>query len=81
MIPLYGLLWSMGFIFWLILLSAALSLRMGRPANALICLPFILLFATLCIATPVATEFRYAYAAFYALPLLILSPFVHDRQL
>ena len=71
----------MGFIFWLILLSAALSLRMGRPANALICLPFILLFATLCIATPVATEFRYAYAAFYALPLLILSPFVHDRQL
>ncbi|MDE7322816.1 MAG: hypothetical protein K2N73_08780 [Lachnospiraceae bacterium] len=80
MIPLYGLLWSMGFILWLILLIAALSLRMGRPANALICLPFILLIATLCIATPVATEFRYAYAAFYALPLLTLSPFVHGRQ-
>lgn len=80
MIPLYGLLWSMGFVFWLILLTAALSLRMGKPANALICLPFILLTATLCIATPVAAEFRYAYASFYALPLLVLSPYVHGRQ-
>lgn len=80
LIPLYGLIWSMGFIFWLILLLAALSLRMGRPANALVCLPFILLILTLCIATPVAAEFRYAYAAFYALPLLVISPFVYGRQ-
>lgn len=77
MIPLYGMLWSMGLILWAILLFAALGLRQGRPASALICLPFVLLIATLCIATPVANEFRYAYAAFYALPLLILSPFIH----
>lgn len=80
LIPLYGMLWSMGFLLWIILLSAALGLRLGRPANALICLPFILLIATLCIATPVATEFRYAYAAFYALPLLVLSPFVRESD-
>lgn len=77
LIPLYGLMWSMGFTLWLILLLAALSLRMRKPANTLICLPFILLYATLCIATPVATEFRYVYAAFYALPLLVISPFVN----
>lgn len=77
-IPLYGLLWSMGFLLWLILLLAALSLRMGKPASALVCLPFVLLTITLCIATPVATEFRYVYAAFYALPLLIVSPFVYE---
>lgn len=77
-IPLYGLLWSMGFLLWLILLLSALSLRMGKPANALICLPFLLLIITLCIAAPVATEFRYVYAAFYALPLLIVSPFVWE---
>ncbi len=77
-IPLYGLLWSMGFLLWLILLLAALSLRMGKPASALVCLPFLLLIVTLCIATPVATEFRYVYAAFYALPLLIVSPFVWE---
>ncbi len=78
-IPLYGLLWSMGFLLWLILLIAALSLRMGKPASALVCLPFLLLIITLCIATPVATEFRYVYAAFYALPLLIVSPFVYYK--
>ena len=78
MIPLYGLLWSMGFVLWGVLLLTALALRMGKPANALICLPFILLAVTLCIAAPVATEFRYAYAAFYALPLLVLSPFIHE---
>ncbi|MDE7200933.1 MAG: hypothetical protein K2O91_03290 [Lachnospiraceae bacterium] len=80
MIPLYGLLWSIGFILWNILLLAALSLHMGRPAGALVCLPFILLIATLCIATRNATEFRYAYAAFYALPLLVMSPFVSDKN-
>lgn len=79
-IPLYGLLWSMGFLLWLILLLAALSLRMGKPASALVCLPFVLLIITLCIATPVATEFRYVYAAFYALPLLIVSPFIYESN-
>lgn len=77
-IPLYGLLWSTGFILWIIMLSAALSLHMGRPAGALVCLPFILLIAALCIATPAAAEFRYAYAAFYALPLLVMAPFASD---
>ena len=78
--PLYGLLWSMGFMLWLILVLAALSLRSGKTANALICLPFLLLVLTLCIATPVATEFRYAYSLFYALPVLLMSPFVHGRE-
>ncbi len=76
MIPLYGLLWSMGFLLWALILLGALGLRMGKPASALVCLPVLLLMLTLCIATPVAAEFRYAYAAFYALPLLIVSPFI-----
>ena len=80
LVPLYGLLWSMGFLLWVLLLLTALCLRLGKPAGALICLPFILLTATLCVATPVATEFRYAYAIFYALPLLIMAPFIPDRN-
>lgn len=79
LIPLYGMLWSMGFILWGLLLLTALSLRMNSPAGALVCLPFILLIATLCIAAPVAAEFRYTYAAFYALPLCVLSPYIHER--
>ena len=80
LIPLYGLFWSMGFLLWLILLIGALCLRSGNTANALICLPFIFLMLTLCIAAPVATEFRYAYAVFYALPILIMSPFVRGKN-
>ncbi len=78
LIPLYGLMWSMGFMLWLILVIAALGLRNRNSKNALICLPFLLLTATLSAATPVANEFRYAYAIFYALPILLMSPFVRD---
>lgn len=77
-IPLYGLLWSAGFILWSILMVSALCLHMGRPAGALVCLPFILLFASLCLTTHTASEFRNIYAAFYALPLLVMSPFVFE---
>lgn len=80
LVPLYGALWSMGFMLWLVLLIAALSLRSGNTANALICLPFLVLMLTLCIAAPVAAEFRYAYPVFYALPLLIMSPFVRGKD-
>lgn len=79
LVPLYGMLWSIGFMLWLVLLAAALGLRSGGPANALICLPFITLMATLCIAAPVSNEFRYAYPVFYALPVIALSPFVRRR--
>ncbi len=80
LIPLYGILWSMGSMFWLCLLAIALNLRVRKIANALVCLPSILLILTLCIATPVSNEFRYAYPVFYALPLLVLSPFIQSES-
>jgi hypothetical protein len=69
----------MGFMFWVILLAVALCLKAKSAKNAVVVLPFILLIATLCIATPVANEFRYAYPVFYALPVLLMSPFVHNN--
>lgn len=81
LIPLYGMLWSIGFMLWLVLILTALCFRSGKTANALICLPSILLILTLCIATPVSNDFRYAYPVFYALPILLLSPFVEDETL
>jgi hypothetical protein len=76
LIPMYGLLWSMGFLFWVVLIIAAICIRSGEPENTVILLPFIFLTLTLCIATPVANEFRYAYPVFYALPLLLMTPFL-----
>lgn len=79
LIPLYGALWSIGFMLWMLILTLALSLRNNKPANALIGLPVLLLMMTLIVATPVATEFRYAYALFYGMPIFFIAPFVHAK--
>lgn len=79
LIPIYGFLWSIGGIFWTILLSQCISIRNDRPTGFLIGIPAIALVLTLCIATPVATEFRYAYSLFFGLPLYLLAPFIRTK--
>lgn len=78
-IPLYGFLWSMGGMFWIILLVQLIAIRNDRPFGFLIAVPAITLVLTLCIATPVATEFRYAYTLFFGLPLYLLAPFIRTK--
>ena len=80
LIPLFGFLWSMGGMFWLILISQVLCLRQSRSANAILMIPAVALVLTLCIATPVATEFRYAYALFHGLPLYLILPFIRVAE-
>lgn len=73
--PVYGAFWSMGLLFWLALIAAALCLRSECAASALICLPPIALVLTLFLAAP-ATEFRYAYALAYSMPIFLTAPFL-----
>lgn len=80
LIPLFGFLWSMGGMFWLILISQVLCLRQSQSANAVLMIPAVALVLTLCIATPVATEFRYAYALFHGLPLYLTLPFIRAAE-
>ncbi|MBD5537302.1 MAG: hypothetical protein HDQ99_16920 [Lachnospiraceae bacterium] len=80
LLPLYGVVWSMGFMLWILILTIALSFRNRQPANALIGLPVLLLILTLIIATPVATEFRYAYALFFGMPVFLTAPFVKGKM-
>lgn len=79
LIPLYGFLWSIGGMFWTILLMQFISIRNNRQAGFLIAIPAIALVLTLCIATPVATDFRYAYTLFFGLPLYLLAPFIRTK--
>ncbi len=79
-IPLYGALWSIGLIFWILLIAIAICLRSENTANALICLPLAALVLTLSIASPVAAEFRYAYALFYAMPIFLAAPFITPKN-
>ncbi len=79
LIPLYGFLWSIGGMFWGILLAQLMAIRNKRYAGFLITIPVVALVLTLCIATPVATEFRYAYSLFFGLPLYLLAAFVRTK--
>lgn len=91
--PIYGALWSMGSLFWgiLILLYLRLSRQycfysssddyfkrhdiLDKSFTSIqiftLWLPSIAIIATLMLATPVATEFRYAYHLAYCFPLYL----------
>ncbi len=72
MIPLYGTLWSMGVIFWIYLFCIGNSF-VRKEYQKLICyLPTLGIFATVMIATPVATEFRYVYFMIFSLPFYLM---------
>ena len=79
MIPLYGLLWSMGSIFWMLILLIACTIKRENTPFLILFLPPVALVGTLCLATPVAAEFRYVYSIFYTIPLYITIPFLPKR--
>lgn len=75
MIPLYGLLSSMGAMFWAFLCCFAVSIIKEQPDRYILFLPGLAVLLTLFIAVPVSSEFRYAYSLAYTLPLYLLLPF------
>lgn len=77
-IPIYGMLWSIGFVVWTTFLFMGVT-YIKKGIKAL--LPYLLVigvWATLIVATPVYAEFRYIYPMFLCLPLTILMPFVGE---
>lgn len=69
--PVYGLLWSIGAFTWLMLFLFAFQFLYGERKYLLIYLPFIGTILTLLIATPVASDLRYAYPLFLGMPFLL----------
>lgn len=68
-IPLYGMFWSIGFYFWIVLLMLLIQIRKG--SSILPFIPVLSLVATLMIATPVYAEFRYIYYMIICVPFFI----------
>ena len=89
-IPLYGALWSMGSLFWGVLLflgltlGKTLSFNLKSKMNFLdlitVWIPNIAVIGTLLIATPVAIEFRYAYNLAYCIPLYFAIMMISRRS-
>ena len=64
------MLFSVGFIFWVIIVCLGYKIYKKEYKYILVYLPIGILWLTL-IASPVFCEFRYAYPLFTTLPLLI----------
>lgn len=72
-LELYNMVWSLGFNTWLMVFCIAYMVYDRR--SVMIFVPFIMMFITLFLATPVYNEFRYAYGLFAAFPILFSYSF------
>ena len=75
MIPIYGLFYSMGSFFWILLALSALPICKKEYGKIFAFLPVFMLTLTLFIATPLVADMRYSYALFVILPYLAVSVF------
>lgn len=69
-LPLYGMLTSIGAYTWGAVFLAGYGFLYGHRRRLLLFVPYAGLIGTLLIATPVASDFRYAYPLILALPVL-----------
>ncbi len=76
MLPLYGTLWSMGAICWVLLFCIGNALVRREYSKLILYLPSLALLLTVLIATPVATEFRYVYFMVFSLPFYLITALI-----
>lgn len=65
----YNHVWSLGLTTWTML--ACMAYALYRRKSCLPYIPYVMLFVSLLLATPVHAEFRYTYGMFVALPFLL----------
>lgn len=68
-LPIVGMAWSIGLCFWFILYCAVICYLNKSHKYLLLYVPILGLWLTMMVASPVAGEFRYVFAAFTTLPL------------
>lgn len=78
MLPLYGLLFSMGAMLWAMICCIAIVFAKKQYRRSILFLPGLAVILTLLAATPVSSEFRYAYSLAYTMPLYLLLPFIKE---
>lgn len=69
---------SSGTLIWVMLFVSFLLLYTGNRRKLLSLIPAILLWGTIMIATPVAFSLRYVFVLVYALPFLLVLPFIKE---
>ncbi len=69
-LPINSMLYSIGFVFWLVLISLVYTIYKKQYNLLIIYIPIAILWLTT-IASPVYGEFRYIYSMFTCLPILL----------
>ena len=69
-LPLNSMLYSIGFVFWVVLTMFVYTIYKKKYKLLLIYIPIGILWLT-CLASPVFGEFRYIYSMFTCLPILL----------
>ena len=77
-IPILGLLWSIGFYTWTMILLAGVTICRKKSIAPFFPVAAILL--SLFIATPVQAEFRYSYAMMTTIPLFIMIACSEEKR-
>jgi len=70
MLPVYGSIWSVGTVFWMVM-AMLLYAIVKNNTRYIIFIPIISIVLTVLIATPVSGNFRYVYFMVLSLPLLL----------
>ena len=71
---------SIGFFVWCILLCLYASIIKKDKVSALMTIPVLMIILSLLVATPVFSEFRYAYSVFCTMPVIAVMTFVGYRR-
>lgn len=77
-IPIYGTLFGIGTLFWIVITCLGLVISKKNYKPFILYIPGIALILTLMIATPVYAEFRYAYAMIFSMPLYMIAALKKD---
>ncbi|MCR4754292.1 MAG: DUF6020 family protein [Lachnospiraceae bacterium] len=78
MIPVYGILYSMGACFMLLILGMAICVMRDKKGKIIIYLPVLTLTLTLLVATPLCADLRYAYPLMLCMPTLFVATVGRD---
>lgn len=73
--PIYGLLYSMGAVFWLLLLCGGIAIRNRNFAVVGMCQPVFWITVTLFLATPLVADLRYNYPLMITMPCILAAAF------
>ena len=80
-IPFSFIIWSLGFNFYLLLISTAISIYKNGKNHILYYVPIYAVWFSLMIATPVYCELRYIFCMFAVMPFLLILPFMKKNTI